>query len=119
MTDTTHLNHSNLIGHKTVLDNEIALGYVQTFFRDRGGDQQVDFTVSEFVQHVLLLSLVNTNVYGEGEEESTAAGVCSEWCMKLKIQFTHVRIYVQWLQTRERRVVMGCELTDVIGLTTL
>lgn len=58
-TDITDLNHSNLIGHKAVADNKIARWYVQTLLCDGGSNQQVDFTIAEFVQYVPLLCLIN------------------------------------------------------------
>lgn len=53
----TNLNHSNLIGHEAVSDNNVARCYVQTLLCHCGSNQQVDFTISEFVQNIPLLCL--------------------------------------------------------------
>lgn len=54
-----YLNHRDLIGHQAVSDNKVARGYVQTFLRHGCSDQQINLTTAEFLQHVLLLGLIN------------------------------------------------------------
>ena len=54
---STDLNHGDLVGHEAVANHKVALRYVQAFLGDGGGDQQVDFSVSELVQNILLFGL--------------------------------------------------------------
>lgn len=58
----TDLNHSDLVCHKAISDNEIAGWYVQAFLGYCGSNQQVDLTLAKFFQHILLLCLIKTDL---------------------------------------------------------
>lgn len=75
-----------------ILDNKVALSYVQTLLCHCGSNQQVDSAITKFGQHFLLFCLLNTKLY---------LGVTWIWRANLI------------------RCVMCCVLTEVIGLTLL
>lgn len=52
-----HLHHGDLIGHQPVADHDVALGDVQALLGHTGGEEQVEGSLTELLDHILLLVL--------------------------------------------------------------
>lgn len=52
-----HLHHGNLVGHQPIADHDVALGDVQALLSHTGGEEQVEGSLTELLDHILLLIL--------------------------------------------------------------
>lgn len=53
----SYLHHGDLVGHQPITDHNVALGDIQALLSHAGGEEQVEGSLAEQLDHVLLLIL--------------------------------------------------------------